>query len=123
MNSHTPGPWRFDRSWVVADFPPEGRPVDGKEPEFYSGGYVIAETVTKENGPLIAAAPELLEALRRLYEWERSFWDVQPRAEKMGLPEIEFPESSGYMDGWLEKNIDGPIKAAIAKALGLQVPK
>ena len=58
----TPWPWRFEKAWIVSDVAPGGRPRDDKEIEYY-GGFVIAETVTRENGPVLAAAPELLEAL------------------------------------------------------------
>ena len=63
----TGGTWRFDpRGFVVSVEPPTGRPFDPAEYDAYGGGYVIAETVTAENGPLLAAAPDLLAALERL---------------------------------------------------------
>ena len=58
MSKHTPGPWAFDNH----EFGPFIR---------CSAGYIISGPVTKrpdgkDNARLIAAAPDLLEALRDL---------------------------------------------------------
>ena len=55
---HTPGPWRIGDAGMTIFGPPNGNPA----PE------VIATLRKKTNGPLIAAAPELLKALKALYE-------------------------------------------------------
>lgn len=70
---HTEGPWRVSSeipTAIVADIP---QAVDHKkylgfdDPNSY-GGYLIAESVVQpENARLIAAAPELLEALEALH--------------------------------------------------------
>jgi hypothetical protein len=64
MSAHTPGPWRKGRcpQSVVADAPvPE---IRGSDDVIYYGGHLIAESVATQNIPLIAAAPELLAALK-----------------------------------------------------------
>ena len=60
---HTPGPWRRGKigGCVVADHPvPE---IGGSDAVDYYGGHLIAESIAPQNVPLIAAAPELLDAL------------------------------------------------------------
>jgi hypothetical protein len=65
--THTPGPWRVGKvgEVVVADLPFEGAP-DGYDAIDHYGGYLVAESVAPGNRLLIAAAPDLLEALREL---------------------------------------------------------
>jgi len=59
MSKHTPGPWRVGgNSWFVNQIPIE--PAIGCA---YGAGYEV-----KANARLIAAAPELLEALQILAE-------------------------------------------------------
>ena len=62
---HTPGPWRVGKSGgsVVADQPITG--MAGSDHVDYYGGHLVAESITPSNARLIAAAPELLEALQR----------------------------------------------------------
>jgi hypothetical protein len=68
---YTPGPWRvgghggiYDS--VVSDVPPNPRRTaeELQEEVGYYGGYLIAESITRANGVLIATAPELLAAAR-----------------------------------------------------------
>lgn len=61
----TPGPWRVGKHGsVVSDAPvPE---VHGSDAIEYYGGHVICETITPSNARLVAASPELLEALSGL---------------------------------------------------------
>lgn len=60
---HTPGPWRIGKSGgVVSDAPIEGG-VPGTADVDYYGGHLICETVTSANARLIAASPDLLQAL------------------------------------------------------------
>lgn len=53
MTGHTPGPWRVE--------------VGVSDPEMYSvkGSYLVADYLPIEDARLIAAAPVLLEALRK----------------------------------------------------------
>lgn len=59
MSNHTPGPWEFDGSCVITD-------------EFCiaviedDGGYEAPSEQRAPNGRLIAASPELFEALKGL---------------------------------------------------------
>lgn len=62
MTTWTKGPWRVGRAGaVVADHPVPGMSGSG-DIEYY-GGHLIAESVTKENAPVLAASPELFDAL------------------------------------------------------------
>ena len=65
--AHTAGPWRVGtkvRSCVVADHPAPG--IGGADEVEYYGGHLICESVNAANARLIAAAPDLLEALEAL---------------------------------------------------------
>lgn len=59
---HTQGPWRIGKfhGAVVADTPVNAG-LDNEHVEAY-GGHLIAESIAVCNRPLIAAAPELLDA-------------------------------------------------------------
>ena len=61
--THTPGPWRRGTNGgVVSDYPvPE---IGGSDAVEFYGGHLIAESVAPRNEPIIAAAPDLLEAAR-----------------------------------------------------------
>jgi hypothetical protein len=66
--SHTPGPWRIGKQGgsVVADIPiPE---IGGSDCIEYYGGHLVAESITPSNAKLIAAAPDMLEALQFIVE-------------------------------------------------------
>ena len=66
MATRTQGPWRAGKTGgaVVADYPiPE---VDGSGHVEYYGGHLVAESIAPQNIPLIAAAPDLLAALKTL---------------------------------------------------------
>ena len=67
MSAHTPGPWRRGKCYqsIVADAPVPG--IKGSDDVEAYGGNLIAESVATQNIPLIAAAPELLAVLQRLY--------------------------------------------------------
>ena len=72
MRPHTPGPWRIGKGYdsVVSDTPPNPRlssSLDADEVAAY-GGYIIAESITKNNKALIAKAPELLDACLDAYQ-------------------------------------------------------
>jgi hypothetical protein len=54
MSAHTPGPWFMTEGWVMAEA--DKKPIANFN--FYAA--------TEANARLIAAAPELLEALRAL---------------------------------------------------------
>jgi hypothetical protein len=63
---HTPGPWEFDGNCVWADAI-QGYVADPQTEDILSGEYVPlseAQEQWEANARLIAAAPELLEALR-----------------------------------------------------------
>ena len=68
MNTHTPGPWILDTPELIhASAPGNGRPYYHHSILSTSGQARIAEVFGNEdNAGLIAAAPELLEALRLL---------------------------------------------------------
>jgi hypothetical protein len=63
----TPGPWKKGKGYgsVVSSSLPDDKIMDRAElrhQEAY-GGYLIAESIEDKNNALIAAAPDLLEAL------------------------------------------------------------
>lgn len=61
----TPGPWRLGRvGSVVSDSPVEG--MGGSDAIEYYGGHCVCESVVEPNAHLIAAAPDLYDALRSL---------------------------------------------------------
>ncbi|OMG89748.1 hypothetical protein [Achromobacter xylosoxidans] len=66
---HTPGPWRIGKCHgaVVADVPVNAG-LDNDHAAVY-GGHLIAESIAVCNRPLIAAAPDLLEALDTVVFW------------------------------------------------------
>ena len=116
VSDHTPGPW-------------EARPSNGSwgerhvvicTPEYPSLPYSYVADITHggsdpvraANAALIAASPDLLEALRRymLYEDEFAF------AAEFGRPEYE--DSSISSEAFLERVLRGPARAAMAKARG-----
>lgn len=59
MSKHTPGPWQVIPSW--GDWTIEG---PNKEEIIFQDGPYQTPTIKLENARLIAAAPELLEALK-----------------------------------------------------------
>jgi hypothetical protein len=61
MKKHTPGPWRIVTSWY--DYMVEG--PNGEEIIWQDGAY-DTPTISKADAYLMAAAPDLLEALRSI---------------------------------------------------------
>ena len=68
MSKHTPGPWRINGNnmfrWIVADSEVFTHSDDVNRSAY--GGNMVCESVHEANARLIAAAPELLEALKEL---------------------------------------------------------
>lgn len=62
--SHTPRPWRVVKDAVVTDNQVGNIPADAETLKYY-GGDVICESATPSNARLIAAAPDLLAALKK----------------------------------------------------------
>ena len=63
MSEHTPGPWQVIPSW--GDWTIEG---PNKEEIIFQDGPYQTPTIKLENARLIAAAPDLLEALQAYLE-------------------------------------------------------
>jgi hypothetical protein len=61
---HTPGPWRVGKQWSVVADSEIGTHSDQQNREYYGGALVCESVRTEANARLIAAAPELLEALK-----------------------------------------------------------
>lgn len=85
MRKHTPGPWRYDpkRPAIVADVaPPWWEPVEGFEedaPTITEVAYLrgaLGGYDPRADAQLMAAAPDLLEALRGL---QRKLWEIAER--------------------------------------------
>jgi len=111
MTQHTPGPWKHVGGWAV--YTSNDRPLaraatefcaDVSEDEEWNRRSGIANQEAIANARLIAAAPELLEALRKV---------VNMRCIKLPVPGGEVICS--YLDytGVMDKAL-----AAIAKAEG-----
>lgn len=68
---HTKGPWRRgnDGRSIVADYPIENGLNSSDDVQYY-GGYLIAESCSGVNIPLLIVAPELLQLLQELVDIE-----------------------------------------------------
>ena len=106
---HTPGPWKEDKYGCVIDA--GGRVVCN---EFCTTSIPLAESLA--NARLIAAAPELLEALENLL---RNAYD---KARYIAM--LEGPEQDIAAAEAKESELDSPemgrARAALAKAKGEQ---
>ena len=69
MSEHTPGPWRIhatDETLVIGP--------DRYEIACMSGNYASDYEKMGANATLIAAAPEMYEALTNIHDWLMSVW-------------------------------------------------
>lgn len=106
MSKHTPGPWRFHRAGVSAGYGLHGTYICDlvTSPREYDDYYDSSkEGIRKANGALIAAAPDMLEALKV----------TRAKVASLGPDGACGPVYTRYQD-WLSL-----INAAIAKAEGL----
>jgi len=101
---YTKGNWALGnaKSCVVTNAEPELNSSDTKESILYYGGVLICESCSEANAKLIAAAPDLLEALMFAVEREESDRDFV-RSVTGGKSNTKLP--------WVIK-----AEAAIAKA-------
>lgn len=108
---HTPGPWKVgEGSFVTASHPiPE---VGGSDAVDYYGGHLVAESIARQNLAIIAAAPDLLEALKSYLSNYSDSDLVILSAATSGLGEIG-PDTA-------KREIIA--RAAIAKATGKEQP-
>jgi hypothetical protein len=100
----TPGPWwvgRNERSVVCNTEIPEWHTADSVE---YYGGHLVAESMAPANARLIAAAPELAEALEKLLRKVDQF--------------IEMPDGMSAAAGRALDEATDAARAALAKAKG-----
>ena len=112
MSGHTPGPWTATRNahgWTIAGPAPL--------PDDYPAMWLIAETVSDEpedapNAQLIAAAPDLLEAVRAGGRYS----DALLRYQEHGVRGQLVPPTDELERLFLEWHDKG--HAAIAKAEG-----
>ena len=66
---HTPKPWHKGHgSFIIATHPVNG--LIGSDDVEYYGGHLVCESVAPQNMDLIAAAPELLEALEAIVAFD-----------------------------------------------------
>ena len=99
MKTHTKGPWRVNERLltIVSDEPCTD--VLGAENVEHYGGYLIAESIAPRNLSIIAAAPEMYEAIAAI-----------ATAMNLGyIPNEILSEGSPILEG---------LRAAIAKAEG-----
>lgn len=72
MNKHTPGPWRKDNN-------PRNIIANGRDIAHTWGRFEDDEA--DANARLIAAAPDLLNELRRTREWVAQYLDIPGHAD------------------------------------------
>ena len=63
------GNWSYNGNGGVISTSNGGSLVNGADEVDFYGGYLIAESISKANAQLIAAAPELYEALKEVTDW------------------------------------------------------
>lgn len=102
VTKHTPGPWKHDNNTVYSLHLRNGKPSN----RFYASIYVdfaygVSAKEGEANARLMAAAPELLEALQMLLRSHRH---------------LSFLDSKSMSDSPIEEH----AQAAIDKALGNQ---
>jgi len=107
MSKHTPGPWILDAVDSAYAYIHGDNLIDGK------GGHLARVLLTGNdfstaNARLIAAAPELLEALQRIFAEGADFEAVAMQAEEEGLHNSAAKVRAAAAFG----------RAAIAKATG-----
>lgn len=107
MSKHTPGPWELRNEYGMQGLI---YPVGLEYPVASTTGYYLADGQRLPNARLIAAAPELLEALEEtrndLAVLRGDITDAAKECSRWdGVPEI--------IDAWIRRN-----DAAIAKARG-----
>lgn len=100
MTKHTPGPWLIDEynqifSPIVEEYIAE---------VYFSESYAIPENEAQANAKLIAAAPELLEAVQ----------DIHYRTLKF----LNIAKHLGDVDTSDAKSLENKLSKIIAKALG-----
>ena len=102
MSKHTPGPWTFDNEigLIRTDTPPYG--------EWDVAKVNIVRAEAKANARLIAAAPDLLEALESAWLWMENQADGQSKGGHATFDLLMLRE---------QRDI---ARAAIAKATGEQ---
>ncbi len=96
MSKHTPGPWKFghwgDDFWVGADG------YDGRKVARVTWGMGEEVEEGRENARLIAAAPDLLEALREAVEffdseyWLTSAGEAMARRWRAAISKAEYKQ-------------------------------
>lgn len=74
MSKHTPGPWRDNGDPTMDDPSEEYHEIVGGR-GCYPDGFALTGYISTANARLIAAAPELLEALRGLTAKINTLWD------------------------------------------------
>lgn len=123
MTQHSKGPWRaapegVPYNAIICDEPMrtyKDSYTAEQEREAY-GGYLVCESVARQNVPIICAAPDLLEALEALM-LAHSGGLCAATAKKLGL---EYEYATGGVIA-LGNAIRKNARAAIAKAKGQEV--
>jgi len=64
---HTPGTWKHGLNYgsVVSD-KTDGKLYGGADATEHYGGYLIAESIAEQNRDIIAAAPDMFDALKTI---------------------------------------------------------
>lgn len=98
--SHTPGPWgilKAGNQWSVAPVTARGKPRDGRDTEDVCHGSQLTDN-WQTDARLLAAAPEMLEALKRILNHPMSRMDdtTERAVRAVALVHRERERSYGY---------------------------
>lgn len=107
MSEHTPGPWQANAYSSVVGLPVSAQP-DPKENTIIICGVRGDRATAEANARVIAAAPELLAALKELADLQQFANGFENGVEYNGIQEAEY---------WHGQTMER-VKAAITKAEG-----
>lgn len=116
--THTLGPWKVvERTLHFGSVNDDGMDTQVKQYDIYAEDKQVTgcgwNIQGKANAALIAAAPELLEALESLYLYVT---DREEFEHTHAAPQLD---CSLAWEEWLNREVRGPARAAIAKAKGI----
>jgi hypothetical protein len=119
MSKHTPGPWKFHRSVRASNFGGYRAGVFGPEAALVAyahGGNSDDRDVAEANARLIAAAPDLLAALRRLVAEDNL------HAYQQAVDAIAKADPEGPSQGQRAERISASVRSASDVATAGETP-
>jgi len=94
MPKHTPGPWLIGKHGSIISDPGNNNEGNNNVIDFYGGNVVCESIQIAANAYLIAAAPELLEALEKIAlgeGWQAVIANVVIKKAKGEITNAEIP--------------------------------